>query len=495
LTLWSLAPLLSALGMMILGLLVLLRRGTWRGRILLAFVAVASLIDLLCLSAVLSGWSVPPEGLAARLLMPASLVLGSVLVFLSLRFGQDSARTTVGDRILAFLGLAVPLLLLIWGSIRGGLTWAESRQDGLTLTLGTPPGRGLMGFLLLVGALGILRFQALRIAARRARLKVLGRAATGLLLGSLGLFLHAAQALLYGGAALHVLALGSLGLIPACVLLLAFLRAPADERRRLPHGLPLVSSSLVLMGLGVYLIALAVMGQVIHRYLPARGILWFHWGSAVLLLTLSSLMLVPGLRQRLVAWFGPGPNWSAGTNEEMARLGQGLIPGEPFSSLLVRIGPRVESMLGRTGMALWVLDPPGGSLRPVSLAEAKLPALGEQNPLRRACREAKHVLDLSDPPSRVDQLPIFAENVDLIERLGFRIFVRLVDHGTELGLLGLAPRERHLESEDSLFVERIGDALSTALAATLQNRSRATDQRPAAAGGSGPGPGAPDKIR
>jgi len=338
------------------------------------------------------------------------------------------------------------------------LTWGGS-GGGITIDLDSRADRAVTVFVLLAGALGIVRLHGLWDLARREGRPRLRRAALGPLLGSLGLFLLAAQALLYGRTALHILSLASLIFVPAGVLLLPIFRA-GEEEAALPARARRSVSSLILIGLGAFLVSLAVLGQVIHRYLPEQELVWFYWGGAILLLVFASLWLIPSLREALIRWFGPGQGLHADPRWEWARVNQALVPVESPAQLTAKLGPLLQDLIGRSAVVLWLAEPSGERFAPVASEGRSYPALERNNPLLTALREGNGVLNLGKPPSRLAQLPPFVENQELVDRLGFRLFVALRAGGEELGLLGLSPKSKHLGPESFGLLENLGAQLS-----------------------------------
>jgi putative PEP-CTERM system histidine kinase len=456
--LWSILPLLSGVMLLITGVVALAHVRPPRGRFLFFLAAATGALALLALARLQTEegrtWGSSAE-MIATFAIPVFCGIWAAFAF---RFAR--ARAT------GFWDVCIPVLcafgaaaVLNWHLSSGGVTWSMVPGGGALLNLDTGPERTMSVLLLLVAAIGITRFQSLQEAARREGRTRLRRAALGPLLLSLGLFLFTSQALLYGGTSLHILAVAAVGIVPVCVLMLPLYAGLPPSESSLPEGTHLPVSSLVLMGLGSFLVALAVLGQTIHRYLPGRELIWFHWGGVILLLVFASLWLVPSLRDFLRRWFGPVPEARGDSRWEWARVNRALVPEETPGVLAAKLGSLVEDLMGRTAVALWLLDPSGERMIPVS-ESGTLPLLERDNPLRRVLTGEDSILDLSRPPARLSDLPPYVENQELIERLGFRLFVPLRVGGEELGILALAPRERALPADVEGLLSNLGAQLS-----------------------------------
>jgi signal transduction histidine kinase len=454
---WLTIPAVAAL--LLLAGAAFSRRGAPAGRGLLGLIALAGSLCLGLLAYAVVGGVAWWSGLfdaAAALLIPFLAALW--MIFVS-RFGQGEGSPS-HTAILSVAALSGAALLAIWRIQSGVMAWSDGGGAGPLLELDSMPERATTGFVLLGGALGVVRLQALWEAARCEGKVRLRRAVLGPLIASLVLFLLGSQALLYGRASVRILAMASLILSAACLFPLPLLRRPGEGEAALPPWVHRGPSSLVLIGLGTFLVALAVLGQAVHRYLPEEEFIWFHWGGTILLSFFASLWLIPGLRDSLRRWFSPAQASPGDPRWEWARVNQALVPVESPVELAAKVSSLVEDLLGRAGVALWLTDPAGDQMLPVGEADRGLPPLAVKNPLVAAVRGESRVLNLSRPPDRLSGLPPYVENQELVDRLGFKVFVGLRVGDEALGMLGLAPKGQHLGSETEATLENLGAQLS-----------------------------------
>jgi hypothetical protein len=196
---------------------------------------------------------------------------------------------------------------------------------------------------------------------------------------------------------------------------------------------------LLLLGLGLFLIALAGIGQVVHQTMPEHGLLWFRWGGAVLLVFVTAVGALPAVRRPLAAYLDPEPSsleWDF--RREWARASSALGPSRSRDDLLQRLRAYLETVFGPTGTAFWWAPHPELSAESYHAGTLALPPLEPQNPIRRRASREDGVLELFYPTQRLEELPLVVENHELIERHGFRVFGS-AKMGDGLGILGLAP--------------------------------------------------------
>jgi hypothetical protein len=283
-----------------------------------------------------------------------------------------------------------------------------------------------------------------------------------------------------------MLAVGSFAVVPCALALLPMLGRMDAGEAALPASARPGASSMVLLGLGLFLIALAIFGQVIHRLLPEGGLVWFHWGGLILLVLLGSLWMVPGLREWLRRYFEPAVPAKGDPHWEWARVNRALAQVDSAEELARRVNTLAEDVLHGARAVLWVRDPDGSEmLRPAGGSTA-VPALHPANPLREGSGPDPQILDLSRPPTRVRQLPLYVENLDLIDTLGVRIFVPLRIGAEELGMLGLDPRSGPVGSDAKAFLQNLGAQLANTLWTMDGHAATVPETAAARAASSGP---------
>jgi len=432
---WGLVPLPAAVALAGVAVLACARRDGPRGRAALGLAALGALPPLLFLAAVLADPSAAPRPALRGLANVGLMLFLPAWVATSLEFGLPPGRSV---RTLLFVAAAAVAdgALLAGGAFQASAARVELAADGPMIQLAAAPARVLSGLLLLVGALGIVRAQALGEAARHEGMTPLARAATGIVLVSLAIFLFSAQALLYRAAPLRILALGSLIFLPFAAVIARDLARPGPATGGLPEGVHLAGSSGVLMGLGAFLIALAALGGAIERFVPSRRGIWFEWGGSILLGLGAALGLVPGLRRRFRRWFRV-PEFHAAYSWNPWPLLRRARPAVGGPALR-RIADIFAEGSSRPAVALWVRIA-DGRYAPWTTEATELPILEAANPLLTALGTGRRVLDLSTPPSQIELLPAYVENLDLVEGLGFRVFLPLRSGLRNFGLLALAP--------------------------------------------------------
>jgi hypothetical protein len=381
------------------------------------------------------------------------LIAFPVLVLvLAFRFGREGGGLGRFGVPLVTLAGATSLLLLLAGAYGAGAARIEFLGESSSFEVRNLAARALLGELLITGAAGVVLFQSFRESARRARKPRLRRAAAGLILSSLAIFLVAGQTLLYGGAALHVLSLATLGALPAALAVLpAFLSREADDLTLFDRARCGISSG-ALMGLGAFLIALAVVGETIEKIAPAGRLLWFHWGGAILVGGFATIWLVPGLRERARTWFRvPAP--PARYDWDWRPLLTPAGPCRASGAVLASAVGIFEETLGHVASALWIRcdDPPG--YEPWSTHGSPLPFLHHDNPLPGLFHPWAPVVDLTKPPASLARVAAYVENIELVERQGFRLFVALSSGAGVFGIVAFAPREQHTDPSSVAALE------------------------------------------
>jgi hypothetical protein len=119
--------------------------------------------------------------------------------------------------------------------------------------------------------------------------------------------------------------------------------------------------------------------------------------------------------------------------------------------------------MGPAVTALWIRcdDPPG--YEPWSVHGLTLPFLADDNPLPTLAHAGATVIDFTEPPARLAHVAAYVENLELVERYGFRLFVTLFSGPTDFGILAFAPRERLAEGQAALALERAAGPLAAAV--------------------------------
>jgi hypothetical protein len=397
-----------------------------------------------------------PTAVLTRLLIVGAnlglVAFPALVLVLAFRFGREGGGLgRFGVPLVTLVG-ATSLVLLLAGAYGVGAARIELQGESSSFEVRNLPARALLGELLLTGAASVVLFQSFWESARRATKPRLRRAAAGFLLTSLAIFLVTGQTLLYGGAALHVLSLATLGALPAALASLpAFLSREADGLTLSDRTRCGISSG-ALMGLGVFLIALAVVGETIEKIAPAGRLLWFHWGGTILVGGFATIWLVPGLRGRARTWFRV-PMLPARYDWDWRPLQTpaGRRPA-PCAVLASAVGI-FEETLGHAAAALWIRcdDPPG--YEPWSTSGSPLPFLHHDNPLPGLFRPWAPVLDLTKPPASLARVAAYVENLELVERQGFRLFVALSSGSDVFGILAFAPRGQHADDSGALALE------------------------------------------
>jgi hypothetical protein len=300
---WPLLPVIAAAALVGAIVMAVHRKGYPAGRAVFALSAAAMALPVIFTA--VAQWD--PFGQAAQYVAAAAdlglLAFPALWLALAFRFGREGGGLGRVGAPLVTLSGAASLGVFLAGAAGVGTARVDLPADSLSFEIRGLATRALLGQLLLTGAAGVVLFQAFWESARRAARPRLRQASAGFLLGSLGIFLVAGQALLYGGVALHVLSLATLCAIPVAVASLPAFRADKGGALALPDRARCGVSSGVLMGLGMFLIALAVLGELIERLAPAGRLLWFHWGGTILVGSFAAIWLVPGLRGRLRTWF------------------------------------------------------------------------------------------------------------------------------------------------------------------------------------------------
>ena len=448
---WALVCLPAIAALLFAAVAAQFRRGPPAGRTAFAVFAVALALPIGCLAAL--QWQ--PTAVLTRVLT-AGASLGVIafpaLVFVvAFRLGREGWGLGRFGAPWVMLAGGTSLALLLAGAFGDGAARIEFQGANASFEARNVAARALIGELLLSGASGVVLFQSLWESARRARKSRLRRAAAGFLLTSLGIFFVAGQTLLYGGAALDVLSLATLAALPAALAALpAFLSREADDLTLADHARCGISSG-ALMGLGGFLIALAVIGEAIERIAPSGRRLWFHWGGTILVGGFAAMWLVPGLRERARAWLrAPMPpvryEWDW---RPLCSLG----PRPETGTVLTDVVRILENNLGPAAPALWIRsdDPPG--FAPWSTHGSPLPFLPEDNPLPAVLRASSAVVDFTRPPESLARVAAYVENLELVERQGFRLFVALPCGPDVFGILAFAPRGSRSDSSTALTLE------------------------------------------
>jgi hypothetical protein len=202
--------------------------------------------------------------------------------------------------------------------------------------------------------------------------------------------------------------------------------------------------------------------------------------------------MVPGLREWLRRYFEPAIAAKGDPRWEWSRTNRALAQVDTVEELARRVNDLIEDVLRGARAVLWLRDPDGSEILREIGGHAAVPALHPANPLRgaggsEAGGEEPQIIDLSRPPTRVRQLALYVENLDLIDTLGVRVFVPLRMGTEELGMLGLDPRSRPVGSDAKAFLQNLGAQLSNLL--WTLNGSAARGRDPAASRSASSGSG------
>ena len=419
-----------------------LRSGPPPGRSLLALFLVAFAIDVTWLGAQHSDYRFWNPGAMAvwdRIAAVASVAMAPLGIALSNRFGQRPSTILRSGLAPLFLASTVAAVLL-WMVFHGESVAFLSLEDGdILLGLRAGPARAIAVLVLISSCYAVVRFYGIAITARRNGLSRLGRTAFVIGAGFAGLFLIASQLMLYGALSLRLITFGSLAAIPLLLTGLPALVKRDTVEQVLPSAAKPAGAMLLLLGLGLFLIALAGIGQVVHQTMPEHGLLWFRWGGAVLLVLVTALGAIPTVRRPLSAYVDPERGTSGWDfRREWTRASLALGPARSRDDLMQRLRAYLETVFGPTGTAFWWAPQPEAPAEPYHAGALLLAPLAAENPLRRRAARAEEVLLIVPRAPRLEELPRGVENHELIERHGFRVFGS-AKMGEGLGVLGLAP--------------------------------------------------------
>lgn len=419
-----------------------LRSGPPPGRTLLALFLVAFAIDVTWLGAQHSDyrfWNPGAMALWDEIAAVASVAMAPLGIALSNRFGQRSS-TVLRSGLAPLLLASSAAIVLLWMVLHGeSVAFLSSEGGDILLGLHAGPARAIAVLVLISSCYAVVRFYGIAITARRNGLSPLGRAAFAIGAGFAGLFLIASQLLLYGALSLRLITFGSLTAIPLLLTCLPVLIKRDGVEQALPSAARPAGAMLLLLGLGLFLIALAGIGQVVHQTMPEHGLLWFRWGGAVLLLLVTALGALPAVRHPLSAYVDPERGTSGWDfRREWTRASLALGPARSRDELVLRLRAYLETVFGPTGTAFWWAAHPEAPAEPFHAGALLLPTLAVENPLRRRAAREEEVFQLVHPAQRLEELPLVVENHDLIERHGFRVFGS-AKIGDSLGILGMAP--------------------------------------------------------
>lgn len=403
----------------------------------------------------------------------ALLVLGPALVLVAARLGQPARRGRSEGTTALILAIAASIGLGVWIGA-GTESSLRTRDDGaLVLALAPGPARAAAVALLLAGCYAIGRFQATLEAARRAGIDSLGRALVGPLFATVALVLTTSQLLLYGALPLELVAIGSLVVVPTTLVTWPVLVGPQRALAALPETARTPTSGLLLLGLGLFLVSLAALGQVVHQFFPERGLLWFRYGGTAMLLAFAVLSLVPSVRGPLSEYFDRSlyaQRWDF--RHEWHRANRTCAPAPSAAVLVQRVREYLDEIVGPTAVALWIPQPGGGAWRAVTSGSVDLEPLGPENPLRSVAALESEVLEfVVERPHRFGDLPTVVENLSLMEERGFRIFIGLRRGEECFSVLGLAPPHGfRLDREHRVLLRNFAGQLGNTLWAMLQLR-------------------------
>ena len=449
---WALVPVPAIAALLCAAGAALHRKGPPAGRTAFALLAVAMALPVGFLVAV--QWQ--PAAFLTRLLSIGAglglVAFPALVLVLAFRFGNEGRGLGRFGVPLVTLAGTASLALLLAGAYGVGAARVELFGESSSFEVRNLAARALLGELLLTGAAGVVLFQSFWESARRAMKPRLRRAAAGFFLTSFVIFLVTGQTLLYGGAALQVLSLATLGALPAALAALpAFLSRELDDLTLFDRVRCGISSG-ALMGLGGFLIALAVVGETIEKIAPAGRLLWFHWGGTILVGAFAMIWLIPGLRGRARTWFRV-PVLPAQCEWDWRPLLTLAGPRPATGAVLASVAGIFEESLGHVASALWIRSeaPPG--YEPWSTYGSSLPFLHQDNPIPGLFRPWAPVVDLTKPPASLARVAAYVENLELVERQGFRLFVALSSSSGMFGILAFAPRGSQTDDSAALALD------------------------------------------
>jgi cadmium resistance protein CadD (predicted permease) len=461
---WVVAPLSAAAATTFTALAALVRRGLPSGRVTLFLLLLSVTLPLLWLAGLEAGYEGIFGGKLETAVVTSVVALPTLLLAFSVRFGQRATHFVRGGLVPLTISAVASISLAIWQARSTGLGVIGLDDGEILLALAPGPSRAAAVALLLAGCYGVVRLQAVLEASRRAGLVNLARATVGPLFGSVALVLTTSQLLLYGALPFRLLAFGALALIPISITLTPLLLQKQDADPLLPESATLQTSSLLLLGLGLFLTALAAGGEMIHQFLPDQGRLWFRWGGAIILVSFAVLSVLPMIRRPLSEYFDRSlyaNRWDF--RGEWGRVNDVMAPTGSLEETLGRLREYLEGIFGPIGLVLW-MDEGEADWRPVTAGASDLPALARNNPLRHVDIENEQVIECKIENSRLHELPLIVENIDLVETLGFRVFLPLVRHGTQFALIGVAlPHGNRLDSDHRALLRNVTGQLANNL--------------------------------
>ncbi|MCA9728096.1 MAG: hypothetical protein KC729_10465 [Candidatus Eisenbacteria bacterium] len=463
--LWLISAALCSLTALIVVGVATVRSGPPPGRGALAAFLLACAVDWAWLGAQHSDyrfWNPGAMAMGDVVAAIASVALAPLGVLLAIRFGQSaSLGRHSGLPALLLAALAAPVLLFV-GLRSEEAVFLLNEGGDILLALQAGPARAVAVLVLVTSCYGLMRLFGVAVLARRRGLSQLARAAFALGAGLAGLFLVASQLLLYGALSLRLITFGSLTSVPLLATCLPALGSRHPGKEALPASVKPTGSMLLLLGLGLFLIALAGIGQVVHQTMPEHGLLWFRWGGAVLVVLAAVVGAVPAVRRPLTAYFDPdhgGTSWDF--RREWARANAALGPARTREELVQRLRTHLESIFGPTGIAFWWAPNTQSRAEACGTGNVVLPSLEPENPLYRRAARGDEVLELVHPTQRLEELPLVVENHELIERFGFRVFssTRI---GEGVGILGIAPPpEVRFEQDQCALIANLTGMVAT----------------------------------
>ena len=461
---WVIAPFSAAVATSLTALAAIVRRGLPTGRIPLFLLLVSVTLPLLWLAGLEAGYDGVFGGKLEKAVFASVVALPTLLLAFSVRFGQRATHFIRSGLVPLAVSAIASIALVIWQTRYSGLGVIGLDDGEVLLALAPGPSRATAVVLLLVGCYAVVRLQAVLEASRRAGLDNLSRATVGPLFGSIALVLTTSQLLLYGALPFRLLAFGALALIPICLTLIPLLLQKQDADPILPESASLQTSSLLLLGLGLFLTALAAGGEMIHQFLPDKGRLWFRWGGAIILVSFAVLGVLPMIRRPLSEYFDRSlyaHRWDF--RGEWGRVNEVMSPSGSLEETLARLREYLEGIFGPIGLALW-MDQGDDDWRPLTAGAADLPGLTQSNPLRHLDIENQQIIECKMESSRLHELPLVVENMDLVDTLGFRVFLPLVQHGAQYAVLGVAlPPGHRLDSDHRALLRNVTGQLANNL--------------------------------
>lgn len=420
-------------------------------------------LGLYCVFLGFIGHSNPPLGSSPwiRPLWVTLLLTTPAWAAFSYRFGRPSTKAgaSIEGIVVGSLWLSAAALLVL-GSIRPPL---EISASSGYFTLRPPVGR-LITVHALISLIIVLRnIQATIEAARASSRKQTEHVLYALLPVTLAGIYLLADILLFGQQPRT----RTLFLLPATLVSAVALAIALGQKRlsgaSMPVGHPVIYSSAVLVAVGFLFVALALLAQGLNAIGISVTSSWFVWVAPLSLILILGLTLFPGIREQLRRFANRSLYISDVDNKSAwERLDKTLASVTTPDALAEALRQIFWSTIGPLRVRLWIADAIGSNLVP--LGEGNVPIFGPDHPLVRTLQRRREPLLLTEPATRVDDIPLYVACEELGSRHGLRVFYRIGDGERLEGILGCGSGERgSLHPEDLDLIRVVADRLSGVL--------------------------------